>query len=195
MAKRKKRAKRGRPRIEGRMREKNGRISRAKRPREAIDKLTIAMRAKHFGLTVEEAKNPLSGTYIGRLCLLGYRQDPSGISQDQYDAAQKYLEVRNDYLCAKGLPSGYYDDFIPLSDEEAQERWIQKATDRYEDMKEAIKEAQDLYHQHNFYAALQCLVIEDQSLSYLVHSLRIILNVLHKYFAQSRKVYKSQAAS
>ncbi len=67
MAKRKKRAKRGRPRIRGCVREQNGRVSRAKTPREPANKLTIEMRAKHFGLTVEEAKNPLSGTYIGRL--------------------------------------------------------------------------------------------------------------------------------
>ncbi|WP_455481264.1 hypothetical protein V3564_02565 [Bartonella sp. B12(2025)] len=185
MAKKKKHAKRGRPRIKGRMREPNGRISRAKTPREPVHKLTIEMRAKHFGLSVEEAKNPLSGTYIGRLCLLGYRQDPSGISQDQYDTAQKYLEVRNNYLCAKGLPSAIYDDFTPLSDEGAQERWVQRATDRYEDMQEIVKETQGLYGQYNLYAALQYLVVEDQSLPYLVHSLRIVLNTLYEHFTKN----------
>ncbi len=71
MAKRKKRTKRGRPRINGCLREPNGRISRAKIPREPIDKLAIEMRAKRFGLTIEEAKNPLSSTYIERLYLQG----------------------------------------------------------------------------------------------------------------------------
>nr|CBI79782.1 conserved hypothetical protein [Bartonella sp. AR 15-3] len=56
------------------------------------------MRAKRFALTIEETKNMLSITYIGRLCLEGE------LNQDQYDAAQKYLEVKNNYLCAKGLP-------------------------------------------------------------------------------------------
>ncbi|WP_455475882.1 hypothetical protein [Bartonella sp. B17] len=195
MAKRKKRAKRGRPRIEGCVREKNGRISRAKTPHESIDKLTIEMRAKHFGLTVEEAKNPLSGTYIGRLCLLGYRQDPSGISQEQYDAAQKYLEVRNNYLCAKGFPTAIYNEMPSSSDDAAREKWVKMTTQQFLIMQEVIQEVQHSYRQHNFYAALQYIVIEDQSLPYLVHSLRIILNVLHKYFAQSREVYKSQAAS
>ncbi|WP_336288711.1 hypothetical protein [Bartonella sp. CB60] len=183
MAKRKKHAKRGRPRIRGCMREKNGRISRAKIPREPVNQLTIEMRAKHFGLTIEEAKNPLSSTYIGRLCLLGYKQNAAGISQDQYDVAQRYLQIRNDYLCAKGLPSGYYDITLS-SDEEARKHWIQKATDRYADMKEAIKEAQNLHRQRNFYAALQYLVVEDQSLSYLVNSLRIVLNALYKHLSQ-----------
>ncbi|WP_375610941.1 MULTISPECIES: hypothetical protein [unclassified Bartonella] len=114
MTKRKKRTKRGRPRIKGCIREPNGRISRAKTPHEPMDKLAIEMRAKRFGLTIEEAKNPLSGTYIGRLYLQGE------INQDQYDAAQKYLEVKNNYLCAKGLPNAIYDNFTPSSNEEAQ---------------------------------------------------------------------------
>ncbi|OLL54173.1 hypothetical protein KAE70_00785 [Bartonella henselae] len=180
MTKRKKRTKRGRPRIEGCIREPNGRISRTKMPRDPIDKLAIEMRAKRFCLTLQEAKNPLSGTYIGRLYLQG------NINQDQYDAAQKYLEVRNNYLCAKGLPNAVYDDFTPSSNEEAQKRWIERATHCYEEMKEVIKEAQYLHRQHNFYAALQYLVIEDQSLSHLVGSLYVALNALHKHFTQNR---------
>ncbi|WP_375645121.1 MULTISPECIES: hypothetical protein [unclassified Bartonella] len=178
MTKRKKRTKRGRPRIKGCIREPNGRISRAKTPHEPMDKLAIEMRAKRFCLTIEEAKNPLSSTYIGRLYLQGE------INQDQYDAAQKYLEVKNNYLCAKGLPNAIYDNFTPSSNEEAQKRWIARATHCYEVTKEAIKEAQHLYRQYNLYAALQYLVIEDQSLTHLVSSLRIVLNALHKHFSR-----------
>ncbi|UTO28722.1 hypothetical protein [Bartonella harrusi] len=176
----KKRAKRGRPRIKGCVREPNGRISRAKTPREPVDQLAIEMRAKRFGLSIEDAKNPLSGTYIGRLYLQGQ------LTQDQYEAAQKYLQIRNNYLCAKVLPSAVYDNFTPSSNGEAQKRWIERATDCYEKMKEIIKEAQYLYRQHNFYAALQYLVIEDQMLPHLVNSLCIVLDALHKHFAQNR---------
>ncbi|ENN95370.1 hypothetical protein [Bartonella vinsonii] len=178
MIKRKKHAKRGRPRIQGCVREPNGRISRVKTPRESVDQLAIEIRAKRFCLTIQDAKNPLAGTYIGRLYL------QSELNQDQYDAAQKYLQIRNNYLCAKALPSAVYDDFTPSSDKAAQKRWIEKATDCYEKMKEVIKEAQYLYRQHNFYATLQYLVIEDQSLPYLVNSLRIVLNALHKHFSR-----------
>lgn len=176
MAKRKKHAKRGRPRIEGCIREPNGRISRTKMPHDPIDKLAIEMRAKRFGLTIEEAKNPLSGTYIGRLYLQGV------INQDQHDAAQKYLEVRNDYLCAKALPNAIYDKMPSSSDEEARKKWVEFATKKFLNMQEVIKETQHLYRQHNFYAALQYLVSEDQELPYLVPSLQIILNALQKYF-------------
>ncbi len=65
---------------------------------------------------LQDAKNPLSGSYIRRLYLQGE------INQDQYDAAQKYLEVRNNYLCAKALSAAVYEDFTPSSNEEAQKR-------------------------------------------------------------------------
>ncbi|WP_375651776.1 hypothetical protein [Bartonella sp. LB28NMGDW] len=182
------RKKRGRPRITGKLREPNGRISRAQSPSESALQSAIEMRAKHFGLSLEEAKNPLVGTYIGRLCLLGYKGDSSGISKEQYDTAQRYLQIRNDYLCAKGLPNGYYDGFThSASDEKAKKQWVQRATNCYEDMQEAIKEAQYLHRQHNFHAALQYLVIEDQPLPNLVGSLRIILDALYKHFDCSSK--------
>ncbi|WP_273754090.1 hypothetical protein [Bartonella sp. MM73XJBT.G] len=181
MTKRKKRAKRGRPRINGCIREPNGRISRTKMPHDPIEKLAIEMRAKRFGLTIEEAKNPLSATYIGRLYLQGV------INQDQYDAAQKYLEVRNNYLCAKGLPNAIYDKMPSSSDEAAREKWVEFATKQFFNMQEVIKETQHLYRQYNFYVALQYLIIEDQTLSYLVPSLRIVLNALLKYFDPQNK--------
>uniref|UniRef100_UPI0035D0BB6D hypothetical protein n=1 Tax=Bartonella sp. MM55XZML TaxID=3243552 RepID=UPI0035D0BB6D len=164
----------------GCIREPNGRISRAKIPREPIDKLAIEMRAKRFGLTIEDAKNPLSATYIGRLYLQGV------INQDQYDAAQKYLEVKNNYLCAKALPNAIYDEMPTTSDNGAREKWVQKATQHLLAVKDVVQEAQCLHRQYNLHAALQYLVIEDQSLPRLVLSLRIALNALHKHFIQNR---------
>ncbi|MCZ2159306.1 hypothetical protein NPX99_08665, partial [Bartonella sp. 220] len=168
---------RGRPKIIGQLREPNGRISRAKSPREAVDTLALETRAKRFGLTLQEARNPLSGTYIGRLYLQGV------LTQDQYDAAQKYLQIRNNYLCAKGLPSAVYDDVSTNTDPNSLEQWVEKATHHYQAVQDAIKEAQCLYRQYNLYAAIQYLVIEDQMLPHLVSSLRVALNALQKYFS------------
>ncbi|AGF75772.1 hypothetical protein [Bartonella vinsonii] len=180
MTKKKKRAKRGRPRIKGCVREPNGRISRAKTPRQPVDQLAIEMRAKRFDLSIEDAKNPLAGSYIGRL----YLQDE--LNQDQYDAAQKYLQIRNNYLCAKALPSAVYDEMPTTSDDGAREQWVQMATKHLLAVKDVVQEAQCLYRQYNLHAALQYLVIEDQSLPHLVPSLRIVLNALYKHFMQNR---------
>ncbi|WP_273760736.1 hypothetical protein [Bartonella sp. ML70XJBT.G] len=172
----KKNKKRGRPKITGQIREANGRISRAKAPREAVDKLAIEMRAKRFSLSLQDAKNPLASTYIGRLCLQGV------LTQEQYDTAQQYLQIRNNYLCAKGLPSAIYDEMPSSSDDKARDKWVEFATEQFANMQEAIKEAQHLYRQYNLYAALQYLVIEDQELPHLVSSLKVALNVLYRYW-------------
>ncbi|WP_273789947.1 hypothetical protein [Bartonella sp. ML70XJBT] len=168
--------KRGRPKIIGQVREANGRISRAKTPHEPMDKLAIEMRAKRFGLSLQEAKNPLSGTYIGRLCLQGI------LTQEQYDTAQQYLQIRNDYLCAKGLPNAIYDEMPSSADDKARDKWVEFATEKFLNTQEALKEAQHLYRQYNLYAALQYLVIEDQELPHLISSLRVALNALYKYW-------------
>ncbi|GAA4667923.1 hypothetical protein [Bartonella pachyuromydis] len=173
----KKNKKRGRPKITGQIREANGRMSRAKAPREAVDKFAIEIRAKRFGLSLQEAKNPLSGTYIGRLCLQGV------LDQEQYDTAQQYLQIRNDYLCAKGLPNAIYDEMPSSADDKARDKWVEFATKQFANMQEAIKEAQHLYRQYNLYAALQYLVIEDQELPHLVSSLKVTLNALYKHFS------------
>ncbi|MCZ2159221.1 hypothetical protein NPX99_08225, partial [Bartonella sp. 220] len=114
----------------------------------------------------------------GRLCLQGV------LTQEQYDAAQKYLQIRNDYLCAKGLPNAIYDEMPSSNDDKARDKWVEFATEQFLNMQEAIKEAQCLYRQYNFYAALQYLVIEDQMLPHLVSSLRVVLNALQKHFSK-----------
>ncbi|WP_102830761.1 hypothetical protein [Bartonella bovis] len=178
----KKRRKRGRPRIVGQIREPNGRISRAKTPREPVDQLTLEMRAKRYGVSVQEAKNPLMGTYVGRLYLLEKK-----INQDQYDASQQYIQVLNDYRCAKGLPGAIYNEMPTSSDDRERDKWVEIATDRYKAMQEVIRETQGIYRQYNLHAALQYIVIEDQQLEYLVNSLRIALNALQKYCPEKKK--------
>ncbi|ENN93722.1 hypothetical protein [Bartonella bovis] len=173
----KKRKKRGRPRVVGQRREPNGRISRAKKPREPVDQLTLETRAKRYGVSIQEAKKPLMGTYIGRLYLLEKK-----INQDQYNASQQYIQVLNDYRCAKGLPGAIYNEMPTSSDDREREQWVEVATDHYKAMQEVIREAQGLYRQYNLHAALQYIVIEDQPMDHLVNSLRIVLNALQKFF-------------
>ncbi|AQX20160.1 hypothetical protein [Bartonella sp. WD16.2] len=177
----KKRKKRGRPRISGQIREPNGRISRAKKPDKSSYQQTLEMRGKRYGASIQDAKNPLMGTYVGRLYLLEKK-----INQDQYDASQQYIQVRNDYRCAKGLPGTVHDDVASNRNQDGLEKWVEITTDRYEAVRDVIREAQGLYRQYNLHAALQYIVIEDQQLEHLVSSLYIALNALHKFFSQKR---------
>ncbi|WP_208541301.1 hypothetical protein [Bartonella capreoli] len=178
----KKRKKRGRPRIEGQIREPNGRISRAKTPDKSSYQQTLEMRAKRYGISIQDAKNPLMGTYVGRLYLLEKK-----INQDQYDASQQYIQVLNNYRCAKGLPGAIYDEMPTSSDDGERNKWVEVTTDRYKAMLEVIREAQGLYCRYNLYAALQYIVIEDQPMEHLVNSLRMALNALQKYCPEKKK--------
>jgi len=90
-------ARRGRPLTPNVAREPNGRISRSAAHQEPADRLALAVRARKLGVGVEEARDPRLATYIGRLAILGAKDGAGGISGTQYDAAQTFLEVRNNY--------------------------------------------------------------------------------------------------
>ncbi|AQX31563.1 hypothetical protein [Bartonella schoenbuchensis] len=174
----KKRKKRGRPKIAGKIREPNGRISRTKTPRKPANQLTLEIRAKRYGVSIQDVKKPFIDTYVGRLYLLEKK-----INQDQYDASQQYIQVLNNYRCAKQLPGAIYDETPISSDDRERDKWVETVTDRYEAMQEVIRETQRLHRRYNLHDALEHLVIEDQQLPHLVNSLRMALNAFKKYFS------------
>ena len=179
---------RGRPRIQGIVREPNGRRSRAKRPREAIDKLAIRMRAKHTGLSEKQARDPRAESYIGRLFMLG--SESGGISEEQYNAAIRYLEINNDYKKALQSPAAYYDDLSTVADPERYEEFCKRAKRQYKEARAAIQEAQFDNRFDNLYAALQYIVLEDLELPHLVGTTRLVLNVLSRHFFLANKRHK-----
>ncbi|WP_412057962.1 hypothetical protein [Bartonella sp. DGB2] len=156
--------KRGRKRVKNVIREPNGRISRAKKFRrpaplqEPIDLLAIKMRAKHKGLSLADAKSPLANSFIGTLVLIGDKSG-MGISQRQYDVAQKYLEIRNNYLCAKGFSHGIYEHVSNNGQEGASQHWVAICTQRRNDVRRVIMEAQFENPNDNLWASLQYLVV------------------------------------
>ena len=182
---------RGRPRLKGVLREPNGRPSRAKKPREAIDRLAIEMRAKHTGLSETDAKDPRASTYIGRLFIAGV--DKGGISEDQYNAALKFIEVDNNYKKALLSPAAYYDDFNSTPNPELYEAFCKRAKKQYLAAREAIQEAQFDNRIDNLYAALQYIVLEDREMPHLVGALRLVLNALNKHFSNFNKAPRNGA--
>lgn len=172
--------KRGRPKLEGILREPNGRRSRAKRMREPADELTITMRAKHTGLTLAEAKDPRAESYIGRLYMLGVEK--GGISEDQYNAAIRFLEIDNNYKKVLLSPSAHYDQRNMANDPEAYRQFCIEAKKRYKAAREAIQEAQFDNNDENLLNALQYVVVENLELPHLVGATRMVLNALSRHF-------------
>jgi|GEM_PF-564421 len=177
-----KRARRGRPRLDGKLREPNGRISRALNP-PAL--LALQARAFHSGLSLEQAKDPRAETYLGRLAIFG-RSD--GLSKDQYEAGQKFLQLRNDYRRSMLSPGAYYEATgMRLGEDNMAEyeAWAARVKKRYAQMLKAVQEAQIDNGRENLYAALQYVIIDGLELPYLLGAVRLVLNVLHRYFRHS----------
>lgn len=173
---------RGRPRIEGRLREPNGRLSRAQNPAAL---LAIQARAFHTGLSLEQAKDPRAATYLGRLAIFG-RGD--GLSADQYEAAQSFLALRNDYRRSLLSPGAYYEATgIRLGEDNMAEyaAWVKRVKKRYAQALKAIQEAQLDNGHENIYAALQYVIIDGQELPYMLGAVRLALNALHRHFSRS----------
>lgn len=169
----------GRPRKLNVIREPNGRVSRAKRsPQE----MAIRIRAQKFNLTFEQAQDPKSQSWIGRLCFL---KNNLGLSENQYKAAEHYLKLYNNYRKAILSPSAHYEEHINSTaskDEKEYEQWVERAKIRFKHANDAIQKAQFDNPHDNLCAAMQYGVLEDLETSHLLGALRIALNALHHHF-------------
>lgn len=178
-------------------REKNGRISRAKNPgmnetqrAEPADEMTLEIRAKHLAAqwgvkvaSMQEARNPMLGTFIG---VLHVRKE---LSREQYDAGQRVLDLRNLEMKRIACENAIYERFGfssgVLSPEQFDER--QRAISAvWGDFKRSIQSAQN-EHRGNLWAALQYCLYEDQSFPHMIGDLRLALNVAHRFFSTAQK--------
>lgn len=175
----KKRGRRGRPRVEGVSREPNGRISRAKEPADVV---ALEARRRHLGLPKDKLRDQRAGSYIGYLNILGNRD---GLSDDQYEAAQNFLSLREAYLRAIKAPGRVIDGDSGTSTEEiteAYEQWAKDTREAYESCRRAVQEAQNESREENLWAALDLVIIRDQRLPHMVGATRILCNALARFF-------------
>jgi len=171
---------RGRPRIEGRLREANGRLSRAKNPAQRV---ALEARARHNGLSLQQAVDPHSENYLGILSLLGAHD---GLSREQYEAAQRFLAIRNDYRKSLLSPGAYYEATGLRQDEDMEEyaAWAKRVRQRYAQALKAVQEAQLDNGRENLYAALHYVIMEGQRLPHLLGATRMVLNALYRHFSR-----------
>lgn len=179
----KRQAKRGRPKKEGVLRESNGRASRAKEPPE---KVALAARMKHFNITKEAAMDQRAGTYLSRLAMAGRA---GGLSDDQYEAALRYLEIRNDHSKALQSSGAYYEPTgsVDSSDPVAYAEWYKRIKHTFDKAQKAISDAQLETKSDNLYAAVQYVIIGDQDFPHLLGATRIVCNALHRHFTLDNK--------
>lgn len=173
------RRKRGRPKVEDVPREPNGRISRSVNDNNTSE---IARRAERLGLTVVQARDQKAATFIGYLNLLG-RID--GISDDQYEAALKFLDLRRSYLLAIKAPNAERsDEGTGNTNSEISESyidWCQDTIKRYESCKKAIQRYQNEVRQ-NLWAAVDLCLIQGHRMDHMTGDVRTLCNALIQFF-------------
>lgn len=177
--KRKKR-KGGRPRKQNVPREANGRVSRTYAAASAY-KAAIEARARIFGLSEKDASDQKAGTVVGRMALSGT------ISQDQYEAAQKYTEVRNAYLRAIYAKQDYKEPRPEVEGDGDYESFCRRAREIYDGMQDALRELCIEQRSPGPVSALDNFINRDVFLANLEGDLRLALNRLSRLFFEGRK--------
>lgn len=171
-------------------REPNGRASRA---REPVDKPALEARAKHLGISVLNAKNQLAASFIGRLhmqyqawSVRAPKDTPRPaecLSDREYAAAVRFLDLHNDRLKVIQADSAHYDHrSTGEGNVEAMEEWAKRVNKDYVDIRKAIQEAQNDNRSENLWAALDLCIIQDQPFSHMVGGLRILCNSMARHW-------------
>lgn len=171
-------------------REPNGKPSRARDP---VDRLALEARAKMLGISVFDAKNQLTATFVGRLHMQYQAWEKRGsadaprpsesLSNREYAAAVRFRELYNDRLKVVQAEGAQYDHRPGSSgDIEAHEEWGKKVNDDIIEVRKAIQAAQDETRSENLWAALDLCIIRDQPLSSMVGALRMLCNAMARHW-------------
>lgn len=137
-------------------------------------------------LTKGQAMDQKAETNLGRLAMMG-RVD--GFSHDQYEAALRFLELKNDYSKSLLSPSAHFETngSVDSTDPEAYEEWCKRVQEAHDGAITAINNAQIEYGNRNLWAALRYVVIDDMMMPHMLGDARIVCNVLHRYFMIDKK--------
>lgn len=141
-------------------------------------------------ITEQQARDQKAATYIGYLNLIGARD---GISDDQYEALTRLLELRQSFLRAIKAPDAIHDNKVAGSagDEvsEAYERHCRMAVARWEDLKGAIQVEQN-YSRQNLFAALDLCIVRSERLPHMIPAIRTVGNVAGRFLRGNETVAK-----
>lgn len=185
----------GRKRKPGK-REPSGKLSRAVEAQDA-HREPIAARMRRYGLIEADARSQMAATYLGRLRLLGQKEnglERGGLTEDQYEAGVQYL--KDDVSVAKALqsPRGMgvpEDGFTAVEDDARYIAFCQQVIGRYKAANKAIASLQqrDGYRGKTISDALRYIVLMDLELPHLVPGLKLALDELARFYftAERRK--------
>lgn len=145
----------------------------------------ILTRMRLFGLTEKDARDQKASTFVGRLQLT------KAISQAQYDAAQQWLQVREQYQRAIKSPDALRSSGGGGDSGESPNyaSWCRQSIKRYDAAQKAVMTEQMLFANRgrNLIAGLDYVVSRNEIHWHLVGDCRLALNALAHHFG-GRKV-------
>lgn len=140
----------------------------------------LEARQRLFGLSEKDAKEGAAGSVVGRLLL------NKVIRRDQYDAAKRYLEVRNAYQRAIGAVPDFTqprDPFAASDDpERAWKAFCGHARKAHDALLKALGDLMASERSPAPMAALDVFLVKDVHEPSLIGPLRMALNALGKHF-------------
>lgn len=174
----------GRKRKPGVARTKSGRISHAQGAYQE-DAVGIEARARLFGLSKDDAKDPRSGSVVGRLAMMG--QQLGGISPGCLDAANKYREQRDAYRKALSAPDSLTNASrggADAPDEGELAKQCASAIQAFDSTQRVLvaENGEPSNRHHNLLAAMDYIVIRNQDFPHMRDALRVALNCLVRYY-------------
>lgn len=176
----------GRPKKIAVFREPNGRISRAKQPAGLI---AILARAKHNRLSIIEAAGAEAGSFLGRLLLMG---ETNGITRQQYEAANRFLRLLNDYKKSILSLDAHYETRVTvsvvasaISKEESYNRWCRHIKKQFEDLYKLIYQKKEEHGNKYLLRALSEAIIADFERPLLIKEIKVLCNLFIDFFTDN----------
>lgn len=172
----------GRPKASNVSREPSGRISRAKEP---ADMVALKARAKHMGITMEQARDEKAADFIGVLVIMGRE---SGLTKGQFGAIDQYRHLRRQSKLALKSPDSMASGGRSGGNGETTEEyveWAQTAVERYEAARKAILEEQWAQRTENLLGALDICIHRGERQDHMIGSVRLIANALMRHFQRA----------
>jgi hypothetical protein len=173
----------------------SGQLSRAADThQEHIDPIMTRMRL--FGLNAADARDQKASTVIGRMLLTG-ELGKLPHSEIMYNAAVSYLSTKEAFQRAVKSPdalrSGDAGGSGDTFEGEEYDRRCKSAIEKWEAVKRAVQDENNLHRYANMYAALDYIVCRNEDHPHMYGDCRLGLNAVAHHFGMMGKREKVAA--
>ena len=157
---------------------------------EPADRVALEARARINNLTLDEAKNPMSATAIGRLTIRRV------LDQVQHDALYRMVLLCGEYqqaMLSPNLPRQPKEGFT-ASDQASYEAWCLSVRSAYRSAIKAIHDKEKATGNRQIWDAFSRIALSEMEVPHLVPELVICADALKKHFGMESGQISRKAA-